>query len=59
MALWRIQSKLADLVLTVNVPLGKVGTEISQENKILEEKVGEIFRVAVESLEIRDLGLFA
>lgn len=59
MALWRIQSKLADLVLTINVPLGKVGEEISQENRILEKQVGEIFRIAVESLEIKDLGLFA
>lgn len=60
MALWRIKSKSIDLVLTMNVPIGKVNEEsISVENKALESQVEATFSKAVKSLVIEDFSLFA
>lgn len=55
LALWRLPSKDADLVLTVNYPIKKEGKG--------EEESGEVaraaFEEAVRTLRIQDFGLFA
>lgn len=52
MALWRIESKKTDLVLTCNLP-ARDGTEMG------EDEAKRTFEEAVKSLLITDYGLFA
>ncbi|KAE8234320.1 hypothetical protein CF326_g634 [Tilletia indica] len=53
-ALWRIEDKNVDLVMSVNV----AGTE-AEEQERGEDEVGRIFERAARSLSIVDYGLFA
>ena len=67
MALWRIPSKNADLVLTVNFPLAYGDPEKAVKGptgEVVLDVVGEtatmaMFETIASSLEIVDLGLFA
>lgn len=52
MALWRIGSKKTDLVLTCNLP-------VKESPEMGEDEAKRVFEEAVESLVIKDYGLFA
>lgn len=56
MALWRIPSKNADLVLCVNYPVRKEGGEHDEGGAA---RAKDAFRGVVETLVVKDLGLFA
>lgn len=56
MALWRIESKNTDLILCVNYPVQKAGQPRDEEG---ERKAKQVFDKAVETLEVKDLNLFA
>lgn len=57
LALWRIPSKKADLVLTVNFPVLKEGK--GERDEVGAEQARRVFEEVVRTLEIKDLGLFA
>ncbi|KAI0315520.1 Mog1p/PsbP-like protein [Amylostereum chailletii] len=56
LALYRVEAKGADLVLTMNVPATRVDADVQEEELRLAK---EVFDTAVRSLVIVDLSLFA
>ena len=56
MALYRIESKSIDLVLTFNIPLQSVDEGTSQDAEV--ERAEEDFGTFVRSLHVVDYGLF-
>lgn len=62
LALWRLEGKGVDLVLSVNEPLGDAaGVGARQEGAQGQEqgKVQKVFEKAASSLKVMDWGLFA
>ncbi|KAN0059823.1 hypothetical protein ACQY0O_008397 [Thecaphora frezii] len=55
LALWRLESKKIDLVMSFNEPLGKVG----EASQVTSEEIDSAFEQAAKNLRIRDWSLFA
>ncbi|OBZ75484.1 Ran guanine nucleotide release factor [Grifola frondosa] len=57
LALYRVQSKNADLVMSMNVPMSTANGEVVREEDWIAAK--DAFNVAARSLRIVNIGLFA
>lgn len=58
MALYRLESKGIDLVVTFNVPIAAVGEKAAVDSKESEQAQSD-FETFARSLNIVDFGLFA